>query len=115
MCLCFPVMCHNKNTWYISSVLLEVLKGMLLNIILINAFPNEKEKCCQYLENKMICSCVALFLYYLVFKVLKKLFATRLNCFLRKYEVISNSQYGFKANTSTSHALADADIILRQI
>ena len=41
-------------------------------------------------------------------KILEKLFAKRLNCFLANYRVINNSQYGFKAKTSTSRALADA-------
>ena len=41
-------------------------------------------------------------------KILEELFAKRLNFFLPSYSVINNSQYGFKAKTSTSHALADA-------
>ena len=43
-----------------------------------------------------------------VYKILEKLFAERLYSFLTKYEVIRNSQYSFKTNTSTGHALADA-------
>ena len=40
-----------------------------------------------------------------VFKILEKLFAKKLNSFIAIYEIISNSQYGFKANTSTSKVL----------
>ena len=55
----------------------------------------------------MICLIIALFLYYLS-KILEKLFSERLNSFLQKYGVISNTQYGFKANISISYTLADA-------
>ena len=41
-------------------------------------------------------------------KILEKLFAKRLNCFLASYRIINNCQYDFKAKTSTRHILADA-------
>ena len=41
-----------------------------------------------------------------VSRILEKIFAKRLNSFLTKYGVISNSQYGFKASTSIRHASA---------
>ena len=40
-------------------------------------------------------------------KVLEKVFNKRLNIFLEKYELLSNSQYGFKNKRSTSQALLD--------
>ena len=38
-------------------------------------------------------------------KVLEKVFSKRLNSFLEKYELLSNSQYGFRNIRSTSQAL----------
>ena len=41
-------------------------------------------------------------------KILEKLFSKRLLSFVSDYNIITNSQYGFKVETSTSHALDDA-------
>ena len=40
-------------------------------------------------------------------KILEKLFATRLDSFIDKYDVLTDSQYGFRTNRSTSLALID--------
>ena len=40
-------------------------------------------------------------------KILEKLFDKRLDAFIDKYELLSNSQYGFRSNRSTSLALIE--------
>ena len=40
-------------------------------------------------------------------KVLEKLFNSRLDKFINKYNLLSDSQYGFRSNRSTSHALIE--------
>ena len=40
-------------------------------------------------------------------KILEKLYNKRLEQFVDKNNVISNSQYGFRSSMSTSHALID--------
>ena len=40
-------------------------------------------------------------------KILEKLFDVRLKKFIDKYQLLSNSQYGFRSNMSTSLALID--------
>lgn len=39
--------------------------------------------------------------------ILKKLFSERLNNFIDKFELLSNSQYGFRNNSSSALALID--------
>ena len=38
-------------------------------------------------------------------KILEKLFNNRLENFLEKYKILSDNQYGFRKNSSTSYAL----------
>ena len=40
-------------------------------------------------------------------KILEKLFNNRLDTFLNKHEILSNNQYGFRENMSTSMALME--------
>ena len=40
-------------------------------------------------------------------KILEKLYSDRLDSFLLKYNILSPSQYGFRSNMSTSHALIE--------
>ena len=40
-------------------------------------------------------------------KILEKLYSDRLDSFLFKYSILSRSQYGFRSNISTSHALIE--------
>ena len=40
-------------------------------------------------------------------KILEKLYNKRLEQFVNKNKVLSNSQYGFRSSMSTSHALID--------
>ena len=40
-------------------------------------------------------------------KILEKLYCDRLDSFLFKYSILSPSQYGFRSNISTSHALIE--------
>ena len=40
-------------------------------------------------------------------KILEKLFCKRLNSFIDKHNLLSENQYGFRSNRSTSHALLD--------
>ena len=39
--------------------------------------------------------------------ILEKLYSDRLDSFLDKYNILSPSQYGFRSNMSTSHALIE--------
>ena len=39
--------------------------------------------------------------------ILEKLYTDRLDSFLFKYSILSPSQYGFRSNMSTSHALIE--------
>jgi len=41
-------------------------------------------------------------------KILEKLFSNRLDKFLDKHEILSDNQYGFRPNSSTSLALIDS-------
>lgn len=41
-------------------------------------------------------------------KILEKLFNNWLDNFLRKYDIINESQYGFRSNRSTSMAIVEA-------
>ena len=42
-----------------------------------------------------------------LFKIPEKLIKVRFTSYLNKYNIISDSQYGFRANMSTSDALID--------
>ena len=41
------------------------------------------------------------------FQILEKLFYTRLNDFVIKYNILSEKLYGFRSNRTTSHALIE--------
>ena len=58
-------------------------------------------------DPKLICNYRPISILPCLSKLLERLVANRLNTFLTKYNILHNSQYGFRANFSTQTALID--------
>ena len=107
---------HDKLDSYLIKKTGTIIAGPLLKIFNLSLesgiVPHDfkKAKVIPLYKNgdpKLICNYRPISILPCLSKLLERLVANRLNTFITKYNILHNSQYGFRANFSTQTALID--------